>query len=182
MLRIIAGKFRSRKLHQPPLSLTRSTKDRVREAIFSSLSTTIINAHVLDLYAGSGAYGFEALSRGAAVAYFNDNHQDAFNVIHQNVKDLNIEHTVITQLDYQTCLYNLSKQGLTFDIIFLDPPYQSNFLTISIEIIVSERLLSKSGIIVIESEQESSLLPEDKFLIKTYNYGRTFVHIGRYRL
>ncbi|MEY3431872.1 MAG: ribosomal small subunit methyltransferase, partial [Bacillota bacterium] len=123
MLRIIAGKFRSRKLLQPSLKITRPTKDRVREAIFSAIGPKIIDAVVLDLFAGSGAFGFEALSRGARFVYINDHNPDAIKIIEANKFDLKIEETKISQLDALQFIQYAVKNKIQFDIVFLDPPY-----------------------------------------------------------
>ncbi len=178
MLRIIGGKFRSRILLQPSLTMTRPTKDRVREAIFSAISTNVMDAMVLDLFAGSGAYGLEALSRGAKFAYLNDNHPEVIRIIEANVSSLKIDQFKITQLDAFDFLQLASVNNLQFDIVFIDPPYAFNHQKNLIDILFKCNLLRPGSIVVYENESKLHEFNEDKLVVKTYNYGRTFVHIG----
>jgi 16S rRNA (guanine966-N2)-methyltransferase len=173
MLRIIAGIYRSRQLQQPPLSLTRATKDRVREAVFAALGPKVIGAKVLDLFAGSGAYGIEAFSRGAAHLHLNDMHEKVIQVIQANLASLNLHGQVVSQMD---ALKFLQATQETYDLIFLDPPYQWSSVEDLLNLV--KQRLNPFGVVVYESESEQSLLNQDIFRIKTYNYGRTYVHIG----
>lgn len=101
MIRIIAGEFRHREIVNPNRAKTRPTQDRVREAIFSAISMSIKNRVVLDLFAGSGAYGFEALSRGASKAYFVDNAKECVEAIKETTTNLKIkDRVIITRSDY----------------------------------------------------------------------------------
>ena len=178
MLRIIGGKFRSRKLLQPSLTMTRPTKDRVREAIFSAISTNVMDAMVLDLFAGSGAYGLEAISRGAKFAYLNDNHPEVKKIIETNVSSLKIDQLKITQLDAFDFLEFARVNNLQFDIVFIDPPYAFNHQQNLFKILFKSNLLRPGSIVVYENESHLHEFNEDKLMVKTYNYGRTFVHIG----
>ncbi len=178
MLRIIAGKFRSRKLIQPPLSITRSTKDRVREAVFSAIGSKVVNATVLDLFAGSGAYGLEAASRGAGFIYLNDQHQVAIKVIQANILSLKVEQTKVSQMDALEFIRMAIDNHFKFDIAFFDPPYAYAHFQDLLSQFAKGNLLNAGGIIVYENESEVHNLNEDKFVVKSYNYGRTVVHIG----
>jgi 16S rRNA (guanine966-N2)-methyltransferase len=178
MLRIIAGKFRSRKLLQPPIEITRATKDRVREAVFSALGVQINAASVLDLFAGSGAYGLEAISRGARQVHFNDMNAKAIAILNQNMNLLKITNATVTQLDYLVCLGSLHQNQQTFDIIFLDPPYQSEALQKAVDFITEKQLLNPHGAVVIETEGKQLVLSAEVYLTKRYNYGRTTIEIG----
>ena len=173
MVRIIAGIYRSRQLQQPPLSLTRATKDRVREAVFAALGPKVIGAKVLDLFAGSGAYGIEAISRGATQLNLNDIHEEAIRVIQANLASLKLHGQVVTQLDALKFFESFQE---TYDLIFLDPPYQWSSLEDLLKLVLKS--LNPFGVVVYESESEQSFLNQDIFRIKTYNYGRTYVHIG----
>lgn len=178
MLRIIAGKFRSRKLLQPSLNITRSTKDRVREAIFSAIGNHVVNAVVLDLFAGSGAYGIEAISRGAKFAYLNDLNIDAVKIIETNINLLSIDQIKVSQLDGLDFVRNAIENRIQFDVIFLDPPYA--YLkqeTLFLELFNSN-LLKPKGIVIYENESNHHYFNQDNFTVKSYNYGRTYVHIG----
>lgn len=178
MLRIIAGKLRSRKLDQPPITITRATKDRVREAVFSSLQQKVIGATVLDLFSGSGAYAIEAYSRGAGKICLNDNHPLAQISIKKNLNQLGIQNAMLLALEAMDCLRYLKAKNLTFDLIFLDPPYADDRLAQIISWIIDERLLNEKGVIVTEQEKDLSLFPKDNFITKAYNYGRTYIQIG----
>jgi 16S rRNA (guanine966-N2)-methyltransferase len=178
MLRVIAGKLRSRKLEQPPINITRATKDRVREAVFSSLQKKVIGATVLDLFSGSGAYAIEAYSRGAAKICLNDNHPLAQISIKKNLEQLGIHDATLLSLEAMECLRFLKANKQTFDLVFLDPPYADDRLNQIISWIIEEGLLNEKGVIVTEQEKELSLFPKDNFITKAYNYGRTHIQIG----
>lgn len=178
MLRIIGGKFRSRKLLQPPLAITRPTKDRVRQAIFSVIRNKVIDAVVLDLFAGSGAYGIEAISRGAKFAYLNDLHPEVKKIIQANVSNLKINQIKVTQLDVVDFLEFARLNNLHFDIVFIDPPYSFSSEQNPFKWFFESNLILPGSIVVYENDSEVNDFTEDKFTVKTYNYGRTFVHIG----
>jgi 16S rRNA (guanine966-N2)-methyltransferase len=178
MLRIIAGQFRSRSIHQPPLTITRPTKDRVREAVFSAIGTKVLHAKVLDLFAGSGAYGIEAISRGATFVHFNDQHPEATAVIQSNCHALKLTPYALTQREYQACISQLKKDAQTFDLIFIDPPYAQDLTAVMSALLQTPSLLNPQAMVVVEYEEGSSAIPEDLFQVKRYNYGRTNISIG----
>jgi 16S rRNA (guanine(966)-N(2))-methyltransferase RsmD len=125
-MRVIAGSFRSRTLNAPPGLETRPTSDRLRETLFNVLAPRIEGARFLDLYAGSGAVGIEALSRGAARAEFVEKEPGALKVLRANLAKLGIAGNV--QVDagsVASALKRLSKAKGLFDLIFLDPPYDA---------------------------------------------------------
>lgn len=178
MIRIISGIFRSRQLQSPNPDITRPTKDRVREAIFSSIQPSIKDSFVLDLFAGSGAMGFEALSRGARFCWFNDVEQEPNKVLKHNVALLKVEgQSSVSQFDAYQYLKTLKEQS-KIDIIFLDPPYQMTGLDSLITAIEAMNLLSNHGIIVIESDKPLILDSQYYPKVKVYTYGKTVVTIG----
>jgi len=126
-LRIIAGAFRGRKLHAPKSNSIRPTADRVREAIFNILADAVIGARVLDLFAGTGALGLEALSRGAVQAVFIDQSSEAVRLIKDNVRACGVQHqTQVIHKPVLQALPLLPAKGLApppFDLVFMDPPY-----------------------------------------------------------
>jgi 16S rRNA (guanine966-N2)-methyltransferase len=122
-MRIVAGQFGGRRLVAPPGDATRPTSDRVREALFSVLGTEVEGAHVLDLYAGSGALGLESLSRGAASVVFVDRAPRAIEAIRANVEALGVEADV-RRMEARTALRTASARGEAYDLVFLDPPYR----------------------------------------------------------
>ncbi len=176
-MRIVGGKYRHRLIAQPKTILTRPTTDRVREALMSILGNEIIDAVVLDLFSGSGAFGIEALSRGAKEVYFNDHNLEAIKTIKKNLKDLNVNESYeIYFLDYLTLLNQLLLKGKKFSIVFLDPPYKrEDYYRNSVDKIL-QGLLLENGIIVIESNNEYD---DERFNIKQYRYGTIYLNILR---
>ena len=125
-MRIVAGQHRSRRLAVPPGKGVRPTSDRAREAIFSSLGPVVVDARVLDLFAGSGAMGLEALSRGAAHCRFVERDPQALAAIRTNVAELDErERSTIDKGNALTVLKRAVEAGETFDLIVVDPPYES---------------------------------------------------------
>jgi 16S rRNA (guanine966-N2)-methyltransferase len=122
-MRVIAGRFKGRRLQAPPGLATRPTSDRVREALFSILGERVPGARVLDLFAGSGALGIEALSRGAAAATFVDNAAPAIRTLEANLRELDAEATVV-RAEVRRFLGGASRGGRQYDLVFLDPPYR----------------------------------------------------------
>ncbi|MFH1037971.1 MAG: 16S rRNA (guanine(966)-N(2))-methyltransferase RsmD [PVC group bacterium] len=125
-MRIIAGRFKGRKLKSVPGEKTRPTADRVREALFSILGGAVPGIRVLDLFAGTGALGLEALSRGAAKVVFVENHRPALEVIRANISGLGREaESEIMAADWRSALARLGERGERFGLILADPPYRA---------------------------------------------------------
>lgn len=156
-MRIIAGSLKAKKLQSPKTEKTRPTLDRVKEAMFSILSSYLSGAMVLDLFSGTGNLGLEAISRGAKFAFLNDDQNLAISTIISNVQLTNVQNYVkITKKDYRKCLNQLQKEGMVFDVIFLDPPYDSDLGIDSLKIIASKekgKLLAPNGIVVYETDK-----------------------------
>ena len=147
-MRIISGKYKGKKLNGFNIEGTRPTMDRVKESLFGMIQTYIPDSIVLDLFAGSGALGLEAVSNGAKECYLIDNNIEAIKTIKENSQ--NFEETLnIIHIDYKKFLKTTDKK---FDIIFLDPPYKENQLDKSLRIIEERGLLNKNGIVVCEYE------------------------------
>ena len=124
-LRIIGGEARGRALTAPRGMETRPTQDRVKESLFNILGVRVRGAHVLDLFAGSGALGLEALSRGAAEAVFADSGRPAQAAVLRNIEALGFaQRTLLLRCDWRAALRRLAAQGRRFDLMFLDPPYR----------------------------------------------------------
>ena len=121
-MRVIAGSYKGRRLQAPPGLATRPTSDRVREALFSILGDRVQDARVLDLFAGSGALGIEALSRGAREATFVDNAAPAIRALEGNLRDLDAAATVV-RAEARRFLGGASRSARQYDLVFLDPPY-----------------------------------------------------------
>jgi len=190
-MRIIAGARRGKKLFQKIDETTRPTTDRVRESVFNVLSNLIDirGTKVLDLFAGCGAYGLESYSRGAEEIIFNDSDRKACDVIRLNCKSVGCDavslrgafaeqsgrsnpypdKSVISNLDFRAALENLKNQR--FDIIFLDPPYASDFAMQALDVIQKQNMLAENGVIVIETERELPI----KFT-RVKRYGRALLY------
>jgi len=122
-VRVVAGRYGGRRLVAPAGDATRPTSDRVREALFSVLGPGVAGVRVLDLFAGSGALGIEALSRGAAAAVFVDRSQPAITAIRANLAALDIEADV-RRMQASVALRAAADRGEAYDLVFLDPPYK----------------------------------------------------------
>ena len=175
-MRIVGGKYRHRLIVYPDdATHTRPTKDRVREAIFSAVGD-ITNYNVLDLYAGSGAMGIEALSRGASHCVFVDNSVIAIKTIKENITNLKIpneEYEVIKNRDLVAL--DLLKQK--FDLIILDPPYEEGQYEMIVDLLKQKDLLSENAIIVMEANRPIILENIDYKKNKEYHYGEIMVFI-----
>ena len=150
-MRVISGLARGTKLKTIDEMTTRPTLDRVKESLFNILQNQIKNSVVLDLFAGSGALGIEALSRGAAKAYFCDTNRDAINVIKENLNKTRLTSKAeVLNVDYKKALNNINE---SFDLIFLDPPYKLDIAVDALKSIINNNLLKSEGIIVIETDE-----------------------------
>lgn len=179
-MRIIAGKFRGRKLQEFDVETTRPTLDRIKEPLFSILMPYMENASVLDLFSGTGNLAIEAVSRGAKFAWLNDINKRALKVIIGNVRLTGCENCVkITGKDYIKCLKQIHEEEVKFDVIFLDPPYMMNCEQKLLELIVEYNILNKDGIIVLESDKRKEIeinIPELN-LEDERTYGRVIIRL-----
>ena len=158
-MRIISGKNRGTKLYTLDGENTRPTLDRVKEPLFSILNFDIVDSIVLDLFAGSGALGLESISRGAKEAILCDNSKKAIHIIEQNVQKTGTSSKVkIINDDYLKILESLKLQNYKFDIVFLDPPYKTDYAEKASQKLVEYNLLSENGIIVIETDRKREVV------------------------
>jgi 16S rRNA (guanine966-N2)-methyltransferase len=174
-MRIVAGRWGSRALAAPKGSETRPTADRVREALFSVLADRVIDARVLDLFAGSGALGLEALSRGAAEATFVDSAPAAVKAINANLEALDAS-AVVRRADARAFLRTARAQARHYDLVFLDPPYG---MAARIGRELSETLpavLAETAVVVCESDRRTPL-PLELPLIDERRYGDTLIRL-----
>ncbi len=162
-MRVVSGKLRGKRLGSFKGFDIRPTTDRVREALFSILATRIplSGAGILDLFAGSGAVGIEALSRGAASVCFVDSDSASIKVIEKNLKACGLEGSAkILKRDASLAVQGLARRGDRFELIFLDPPYSSSLLTEVVYKIASNTLLSPEGLLVAETSKRAPLFLE----------------------
>lgn len=172
-MRIISGKYKGKKLLGDNIDGTRPTMDRVKESLFGIIQNDIKNSICLDLFAGSGSLGIEALSNGASTCYFVDKNKLVIDVLNKNTS--NIEGSIIIKDDYLNALTNFKNKNIKFDIIFLDPPYKLNLIEPSLKKIKEYDLLNKEGIIICEYENE--VFDIDYNLIKEKKYGSKKIKI-----
>ncbi len=173
-MRIIGGNSRGTKLYTLEGINTRPTLDRVKESMFNILQNNIKEKTVLDLFAGSGAIGLEFISRGAKEATLCEKEKKAISVINKNIEKMKVQSKVkIAFMDYRRFLETTTQK---FDLIFLDPPYETNFISDSVELILKKNLLNNDGIIIAETDQDERVLEELKNIeIEIYDirkYGR----------
>ena len=171
-MRVITGTARGRRLKELEGYETRPTTDRVKEGIFNIIQFDIEGRKVLDLYAGTGQLGIEALSRGAAGAVFVDQRRDAASLIRDNLKLTGLEDR--SRVVCGDAAAFLSSAGEKFGLIFIDPPYAANLWENTIKAISQFDILSNHGIIVCESPADQDMPPvaPPYFLRRTYRYGR----------
>jgi 16S rRNA (guanine(966)-N(2))-methyltransferase RsmD len=151
-MRIIGGEYRGRILRMPKGVKIRPTRDRVREAIFNIIREAIPEARVLDLYAGSGAFGIEALSRGASSVVFVDNNINCIRIIKSNLSALgnSAKPSQVIKRDAVRAISGFQKEGKEFDIVFLDPPYHKDLARNCLIKIDACDILSQRGFVVSE--------------------------------
>ncbi len=175
-MRIIAGEARGRSIAAPKGMDTRPTLDRVRESLFSILTQKISGAHILDLFAGSGALGLEGLSRGAADAVFVDHGRLAQAAVQRNLETLGLrERAELLKCDWKRALLELSAKRVRFDLVFLDPPYR--FLDISTVFFAlwKEGLVMEDGLIIYEHDARSQIPANDWRIVDDRRYGDTSI-------
>lgn len=174
-MRIISGKYKGRVLKGYTLKGTRPTMDRVKESLFATINEYVNNSVCLDLFAGSGALGIEALSMGAREVIFVDKEYIACKTIKSNLDLLNVNtNTTVLNMDYLKALDKFYPKK--FDIIFLDPPYKTDYLEKALEKIEELKLLN--GIVVLESDDLNKLTFNNYYVeVKTKKYGDKYIRI-----
>ncbi|MCI5148379.1 MAG: 16S rRNA (guanine(966)-N(2))-methyltransferase RsmD [Candidatus Electrothrix sp. MAN1_4] len=188
-MRITGGSARGRQLIRPKAGwrFIRPTGDRVREALFSILSNEVVGSTVLDLYAGTGSLGLEALSRGAGTAVFVDQSRQALELIHGNLKNCfpvanaSLQQFNLSRTDSIERLHRKISVQLLFDIIFLDPPYEKKLAEQTLAMIERGTLLKENGFVVAE-ERASEHLAEQYgtlTLVTHRSYGETGLWLYR---
>ena len=178
-MRVIAGTLRHRHLEYPENNVNiRPTKDRIREAFFSSMGD-ITDKSFLDLCAGCGSMGIEAISRGAKNAVFVDNNKVSQGFINKNIKSLNIENALLINKDIFEAFDLFKDQKITFDIVYFDPPYESAFYEDAIACIYNNKLLSDNGVLAFECNRKINVNPSWYSSIKEYHYGDITVVVLR---
>lgn len=168
-MRVITGAARGRRLREPSNMDIRPTTDLVKESIFNIIQFDIEGRRVLDLFAGTGQLGIEALSRGARSATFVDESNEAIKIVRQNLEHCEMRGEVVRD----NAASFLSRCG-KFDLIFLDPPYASTLINDILQKIIKFDILADGGIIICETSCETELLPLDSpyYIGRDYKYGK----------
>lgn len=180
-MRVISGKYKRRNLKPVPGNNTRPTTDKNKENMFNIIGPYFEGGNVLDLFAGSGGLGIEALSRGMDYLYAVDQNFQAFQTVKENLASLNIEKDE-AQVFKMSCFKALEKfieEKIIFDLVLLDPPYGKGFVPKVLHIMTENHMLSNGAIVVAEEVNDAKL--EDRYgnlvKYKEVNYGLTTLHI-----
>ena len=168
-MRVITGSARGRRLKTPENDAIRPTTDNVKEAVFNILQFDVEGRRVLDLFAGTGQLGIECLSRGAASAVFVDRDQAALQIVRENLKTCGLNGTLVN-----TDALSYLKGGGTFDLIFIDPPYDSGLYDEVLRTVNQVDKLSEGGIIIVEARRDTPLPNMDPpyRMLREYRYGK----------
>lgn len=179
-MRVIAGSSKGMILKSPKGLETRPTTDRVKESIFSMIHSYIVDSIGLDLFAGTGALGIEALSRGAEKVYFVDSNKNSIKVVEENIAYTGFkQESIVLFRQAQRAISEFSSNKNKFDVIFMDPPYLKGFIVPCINFIDTGEILNNEGIIVVEHDIKD-LLPDyigRLIKIKDKKYGNTRITI-----
>lgn len=181
-MKIISGILKGRNIRGYDIEGTRPTMDRVKESLFGIIQNYVRDSVVLDLFAGSGNLGFEAISNGAAICYFNDANKKCISLIENNIKEFSIDkYSKTLNLDYKKALNYFSSNNVSFDLIFLDPPYKMDCLNEVLQYIWDNSLLRTDGIVV--CEVDSMYLNFAKYnKIKEKKYGDKYIVVYKNNL
>lgn len=177
-MKVISGIYKGRKIEGYDINGTRPTMDRVKESLFATIQDYLNDSIILDLFSGSGNLGIEALSQGARYAYLVDYNQKATKVIKKNIETIGISNCEVINMDYLKALRYLSEKKVKLDLIFLDPPYKTDYIEKSINLITKLELLNNNGLIICESDSIDKIAyPESYKIIKEKKYGDKWVVI-----
>ncbi|OUN01547.1 MAG: 16S rRNA (guanine(966)-N(2))-methyltransferase RsmD [Firmicutes bacterium ZCTH02-B6] len=175
-MRVIGGRCRGMRLQPVPGTTTRPTADRVKESLFNILAPWVADARVLDLFAGTGALGIEALSRGAREAVFVERDAQALRVLRANLRHTKLEELAeIRAGDVARELLRLGSQGRAFDLVFLDPPYRQGLVPPTLASLAANGLVAPGGWIVVEHDGREEMPEQAANLarVRTVRYGDT---------
>lgn len=174
-MRVIAGTARSIQLKAPKGDNTRPTQDRIKETLFNMIQSDICDSVFVDLFAGSGGMGIEALSRGASKAYFIDNSKEAIGCIEENLKKTRLEHSAtVLKNDFTGALNLINEEHV--DIIFIDPPYDGGFEGAVFDKLKSMKYVDDETMIILEARIDKNFTFPSFEIIKEKKY-KTNKHI-----
>lgn len=178
-MRVISGKLKGRNIKGYQIDGTRPTMDRVKESVFASIQDYLEDSVVLDLFAGSGNLGIEAISNGVLKCYFVDNNHECVKTIKENIKEFGIEsQAVVIEKDYQKALDYFKDNQIVFDVILVDPPYRYEVIEEIVEYVYQNHLLSDQGIMVLEYQKMNDRKIDEHYqLLRCKKYGDKYVSI-----
>ena len=178
-MRVISGKARGLKLNTPKNEDVRPTTDRVKESLFNIISNEIQDSVVLDLFSGSGAIGLEFASRGAKKIYLCDKSKEACNIIKRNIEKTHLEEKVkLYCMDFEKAIKET--KGNKLDIVYLDPPYKTDFIKIAIEELIKNENLTEDSLIIAETDEEEKVTKQIEEIkgidiLDKRKYGRAYI-------
>ena len=190
-MRVVAGKFKGRRLKTLKGSAVRPTADRVKESLFRIFAERVVNANFLDLCAGTGSIGLEALSQGARSTSFVDSNYHCIRIIESNLEmcgfDRRQPHIRLIHLDVRKALARLGKRQAKFDLIYFDPPYAAKIHESCLKLIAEGDLLLPTGVLVVEHRKvqgidwTESLILDELVLSRQERYGDTMLSFYRWQ-
>lgn len=182
-MRVIAGKYKGRVLKMPKSADVRPTQDRIKESMFEILKTCIADADVLELFAGSGSLGIEALSRGAKSVVFVEREDKCIDIINENLDKLHVDTGAdVIKSDAFRAIRNFSEQGARFGVVIADPPYRAEYIIRKLLIKFNMYDILKPPFIVVIEHSKKDHIPQKEgniILLKQYNYGDTILSVYR---
>lgn len=177
-MKVISGYLKGRNIEGYAIIGTRPTMSRVKESVFATIQDYVKDSIFLDLFAGTGNIGIEAISNGASFCYFVDNNRIAIDIIKKSVNkfDINDKCHLINK-DYKNALNYFIENNITFDIIYIDPPYKMNCLDKIVNIILDNKLLKENGLIILEYNNVNNKINHNIEVIKNKKYGDKYITI-----
>ena len=177
-MKVISGFLKGRNIKGYNIEGTRPTMDRVKESLFGMIQDMVPQSTVLDLFAGSGNLGLEALSREAKYTYFVDNNPKAITIIKKNIDNISIDNCKVLNMNYKKALNYFNNNQIKLDLIFLDPPYETSYIEDSLFLIDKYSLISNKGIVVCESNDLNKIIYSKNYeVLKEKKYGDEYIVI-----
>lgn len=180
-MQVISGKYSGRKLEAVPTDKTRPTLARAKSSMFDMISDYISGSEVLDLFAGSGALGIECVSRNAKKVVFVDNQPESIKTIKRNLRKFDDDVELVLS-DFDAALHNFGKQKRQFDLVLLDPPFDSDYVEKALYLLHKNNLVRDNAIVLAEMNSKKMLqnYPQKYIMIKEREYGTIAVKIFKY--
>jgi 16S rRNA (guanine966-N2)-methyltransferase len=183
-MRIISGLAKGRKILSPVGMNTRPTLDRIKESIFSIIQNKVYGTTALDMFAGTGSLGLEAVSRGAKYCYLVDKGKETYSFLKKNIENLGFkEKAEALNIDSYEALGYLHNKGIVFDLIFIDPPYLKDMIPPAIQMIYEKNLLNRDGLIVSKIDSSETIYEGNGFInvFDVRKYGNTTVCFYKFK-